>query len=240
VQTIVRSAPIAASNTLALTHEAIASYGLDSTMALVSSATGGLGKSLISAMTLSQAYSTAGSQWLRSSSSTMAMSSSAGSYNTNDRCGRRNSPSGPVARGRLTLHSNDGQYSITLRNPEIDNVRRSAFDRIVRESRNGKLFVYRDANWNVIQTLLYTIVAEKRVTLDSLQTFFLSTLGNEITLIDWLGEEWTGVITTPDEIATEDREGYWTFSFTFEGSKNDAHSGSQFLNLSQEATQVLV
>jgi hypothetical protein len=82
---------------------------------------------------------------------------------------------------------------------------------------------------------LFTVVATKRSTFDQLQQFFLDTLGLEITLSDWFGEEWVGIVTRPDEPFVEDNEGYWTFGFEFEGYKTDKHTGSSFLSLTSTA-----
>lgn len=226
---------------LAFTDEAIASYGLDSTLAFVQSVNGGVGEDIEQELGISQTVSRAGSEWVRSLSSTMTITSSGNGWNGNDKCFRRfGESSGPAASGgTLTLFSQDGLYSVVLRNPEIDNSRRTAFDRVLRETRGGNLIVYRDTDWNVVQTLLFTIVALKRSTLDDLQTFFLNTLGEEITLVDWLGEEWSGVVTRPNETVTEDREGYWTLPFEFEGTKQQGSSGAQNLGLSQEASAIV-
>lgn len=236
-----REAPINASNTLSFTQEAIVSYGFESVLNLTQTVSGGIGYGIEHELGLSHTLSSAGSIWNRSASHTIPFTSSGNGFNGNDKCFRRvGEASGPTQTGDLTLYSKDGLYSVTLRNPEIDNIRRTAFDRVVRETRGGNLIVYRDPNWNVVQTLLFTIVALKRSTLDSLQTFFLNTLGQEIALVDWLGEEWSGVVTRPDETVTEDRDGYWTFAFEFEGTKVDSDGVYQNLNLTHSATAVVV
>ena len=234
--------PASASNTLTLTDEAIASYGLDSTLAFVSTVSGGISHPVEQDLGITQVISRAGSEWVRSATSSMTLSSSANAWSGDDKCFRRlGSSNVPIAAaGDLTLTSLDGAYSIVLRNPETDNSRRTAFDRVLRETRGGDLIVFRDTGWNVVQTLLFTITAIKTTTLSNLQTFFLNTLGKEISLTDWLGEEWTGVVTRPDETFTEDRDGYWTFAFEFEGSKADGSFVYQNLGLTQEVSQTVV
>ena len=229
------------SQNLGLTDEAIASYGLDSTLSLTQSVSGGIGYEVEQDLSLTQAATRGGSEWVRSVTSTLAATSGVLGWNGNDPCFRRfGTDSRPQASGKLSLFSQDGLYSIILRNPEVDNIRRSSYDRVLRETRGGDLIVYRDSSWNTVQTLQFTITATKRSTLSSLQTFFLNTLGQEIILVDWLGEEWSGVVTNPDETYTEDRDGYWTIPFTFEGSKLTGSSTQHNLGLSQSATATVV
>lgn len=241
VSTAVRLVTPAAVTTLALTQQALVSYGLENVLEFVSSSEGGVIREVESLLVLSDAASSAGSLWLRSVNNPMTLTSASGAWSGDDKCGRRYGSPGVIAKsGKLTLTSENGQYSIVLRNPETDNLRRTAFDRIVRETRGGKLIVYRDPSWNVVQTLLFTITAMKRSMITDLQTFFFNTLGQQITLVDWLGEGWVGVVTKPDETFTEDRDGWWTFAFEFEGSKVVGSSASQFLNLTSVSSVVLV
>lgn len=107
--------------------------------------------------------------------------------------------------------------TIYLRNPEIDDRDRIAFNRINRETRGGELNVYTDPAWAKVNNLQYTIVAIKPDKIAALQAFMLKHIGKEIRLQDWTGTSWKGIITTPNEAATEDEEGYWTFAFEFEG-----------------------
>lgn len=229
------------SSTMALTQEAIASYGFESEITFVQEVSGGIGYEIEQDLGIAQVISRSGSEWTRSATSSMVLTSAGNGFDENDKCGRRyGRGGGPTSTGQLTLFSKDGLYSVTLRNPETDNTRRSAFDRVVRETRGGNLIVYRDDSWNTVQTLLFTIVAMKRSMITDLQTFFLNTLGEQIRLVDWLGEEWDGIVTRPDEIFTEDREGYWTFAFEFEGTKSSAKSGAQNLSLTSTATATVV
>lgn len=222
---------------ITFTDEAIASYGFESVLSFTQSVTGGVGQDIEQDLGIIQVVSRGGSIWNRSLSSSMTMTSASNGWNGNDKCFRRvGDASGPSQTGTLTLFSTDGLYSIALRNPETDNRREVAFERVLRETRGGNLIVYRDPLWNVVQTLKFTVVALKRTTLDDLQTFFLNTLGQEIILVDWLGEEWSGVVTRPNEVLTEDRDGYWTLPFEFEGTKLETEGTWQNLNLSQEAS----
>jgi len=115
------------------------------------------------------------------------------------------------------------KMQLRLRSPETDDIDRLGFNRVNRETRGGELGVFSDPNWAQVNTLLFTIVALKPDTLIELQEFMRASLGQEIILQDWTGTFWKGVITTPDESAVEDAEGFWTISFEFEG---EAFEGS--------------
>jgi len=133
---------------------------------------------------------------------------------------------------------------VVLRKPEMDNRDRNAQNRVNRETRGGKMFVYADPNWPKVRTLAVTIIGLTETQVDDLQTFMQSTLGQEIGLTDWEGRLWKGVITNPDEVATQDGRGMWTVTFEFEGEmltveQPEGDDGSQ-LNLTQSVTAVIV
>lgn len=124
---------------------------------------------------------------------------------------------------------------LQLRNPETDDRHRIGYTRINRETRGGELSVFSDPIWPEVHTLLFTLTAlsdgkggcpEK---INNLLTFFQTNLGKEILLHDWEGISWRGIITTPNEVAVEDRDGWWTISFEFEGSQLDGSQGDQSL-----------
>ena len=131
---------------------------------------------------------------------------------------------------RLTFDANMAVESISsgdilvLRNPETDDKDRIGFNRINRETRGGELNVFGDPGWAKVNTLLFTIVALADGTksncpdvIGALLEFFQDNLGQEIYLHDWTGTSWRGVVTTPNETATEDADGWWTIAFEFEG-----------------------
>lgn len=128
---------------------------------------------------------------------------------------------------------------LSLRSPETDDKRRIGFSRVNRETRGGELNVFSDPVWPKVETLLFTIVAitdgkgNCPDTLLDLFSFIQNNLGLEILLHDWEGISWRGVVITPNEVATEDRDGYWTFSFEFEGSPLDGSQGDQNLTITQ-------
>lgn len=228
------------SQSISFTDSGVGSYGLENEITFTDSVVAGVERVVSSQMSLTQTLSSAGSEFSRSTSHTLGLVSAANSYNPS-KCERRvGVRRGPSGEGKLTLRSKTGGHSVVLRNPEVDNIRRVAFDRVIRETRGGELTVYRDTTWNKVQTLQFTIVATKQSTFDSIQQFLLDTLGLEIVLVDWFGEEWVGVVTRPDEQFVEDNEGYWTFGFEFEGYKTDLHTGDGFLNLTSVAEATVV
>jgi len=122
----------------------------------------------------------------------------------------------------FVLESIEDGTQLVLRSPETDDQDRLAFNRINRETRGGELNVFSDPEWGKVNTLLFTITAltdggDCPDIIEQLIQFFLDNLGHEIFLHDWTGISWKGVVTTPDEIAVEDSDGYWTISFEFEG-----------------------
>lgn len=119
---------------------------------------------------------------------------------------------------QMTLASLDGTDDIVLlRNPELDDRDRIGYTRVNRESRGGELQVYRDPSWPLVNTLQATVVGLKRTDVDDLLSFLEDHLGEEISLNDWHGRYWRGVITNPDEPVVEDTKDRWTMSFEFEG-----------------------
>ena len=118
-------------------------------------------------------------------------------------------------RSKLTLASDTD--SVVLRNPETDDRARYAFTRVNRETYGGRLDVFADPIWPTVQSLLFTVVAVKSSWLQELNDFLVDTVGDEITIMDWEGVHWRGVVMNPDESAVEDGEGYWTITMEFEG-----------------------
>jgi len=135
----------------------------------------------------------------------------------------------------------DGTVLI-LRSPETDDGDRLGFNRINRESRGGELNVFSDPNWAEVNTLLFTVTAlpggkgNCPDTIESLLTFMQDNLGKEIYLHDWTGTSWRGVITVPDEAATEDADGWWTVSFEFEGIASEGGVPQSSLSITQTMT----
>lgn len=117
------------------------------------------------------------------------------------------------------IRSLDDGTILTLRNPETDDRRRTAFNRVNRSFFDGTADIFTDDNWVTEDTWIYTLVAVKRADLDSLQTFLQDNLGREVLIKDWRGVTHRVIITNPGEVYTEDAEGYWTIDFEVVGDE---------------------
>jgi len=133
---------------------------------------------------------------------------------------------------------------VVLRAPAMDNRDRNAYTRVSRETRGGKLVVFADPTWPKVRTLAVTITGLKESEVNELQTFLQGTIGQEVGLTDWEGRLWSGVITTPDESATQDSKQQWTVTFQFEGEmlkvEQPAGPDGMAMDLSQSVTAVIV
>ena len=127
----------------------------------------------------------------------------------------------------------DPSSIVQLRNPESDDKRRYAFQRVKRSLYDGTLDLYSTPDWVTEQTQLYTIVATKRATLDTLWTFLLANLGLEVQIKDWFGITWNSIVTNPGEIYTEDGEGVWTLDFEVVGVPFDGEPVYQVITLAE-------
>lgn len=120
--------------------------------------------------------------------------------------------------------------TVELRAPNLDNKERLSFTRINRETRGGRLIVFADPTWPQVNTLALSFSGLSKAEIDSLQTFMVAHLGEEIGLIDWEGHQWIGVITSPTERGVQDGkgcDGRWTIGLEFEGVLlEEAPSGS--------------
>ena len=105
---------------------------------------------------------------------------------------------------------------VILRAPEMDDRDRNAYSRVKGETRGGKIRVYADPIWPKVRTLAVTITGITETEVDELQTFLDTTLGQEIGFTDWKGNLWSGTITNPDEVASQDGRGKWTVSLEIE------------------------
>lgn len=131
------------------------------------------------------------------------------------------------------LQSIDDGTLIELRNPETDDRRRYAFNRVNRNFFDGSPDIFSDSNWAVEQSQIYTIVANKREKLEPVHTFLQDNLGREIIIKDWKGVTWVVIVTNPGDLYAEDGEDYWTLNFDVEGEAFDGEWFIDRLNLEQ-------
>lgn len=106
--------------------------------------------------------------------------------------------------------------SLTLPSAEFNNTLSLNVTRIQRESRGGTLQTKVDSIWPKYDTIHYVIEALSEDQRDDFLTFIDSTLGLEITLLDYNDKSWIGVITNPTTSALLPGCGY-TVEFDFEG-----------------------
>lgn len=109
-----------------------------------------------------------------------------------------------------------GSLTLELRNPEFGNKETIQSKRISRNIRGGDLVVFRDNNWSVTNILDFeiTVLSQDRIT--EFLTFIRLTLGQPITLIDYMGRSWTGIIITPTEEAIQSGREFWKIKFQFQ------------------------
>lgn len=138
---------------------------------------------------------------------------------------------------QFLIQSIDTGQVVQLRNPETDDRRRYAFDRVNRNLFDGTIDLFADPNWAVEQSQVYTIVANKREIIDTLWDFLQDNLGREVLIKDWRGQNWRVIITNPGEVYTEDGEGYWTIDFDVVGVRVDGEFGFDFIELTDELSR---
>lgn len=136
-------------------------------------------------------------------------------------------------KNQFLVQSLDDGTIVQLRNPEMDDRRRYAYDRVNRRFYDNTLDLYADDSWVTQQRQLYTIVATKRDDLDTLWTFLQDNLGREVLVKDWKGQTWIVVILNPGEIYSEDQDGYWTIDFEVEGERWPGEYVVDFLELDE-------
>ena len=119
------------------------------------------------------------------------------------------------------MQSIDDGTIVSLRNPETDDVRRTAFNRVNRSFFDGTADIYTDDGWVTEDSQIYTLTALKRSQVDEIQTFLLDNLGRQVVIKDWRGVSWISIITNTGDVFTEDREGYWTIGFEVVGDAVD-------------------
>lgn len=135
------------------------------------------------------------------------------------------------------LQSIDDGTIIELRNPEMDDRQRYAFNRVNRNFFDGSPDVYSGDGWATEQSQVYTIVANKREKLEPLYAFLQDNIGREIIIKDWKGVTWVVIVTNPGDLYAEDSEDYWTLNFDVQGEAFDGEWFIDRLSLAQEASR---
>jgi len=95
---------------------------------------------------------------------------------------------------------------LTLRGPELGNRERLSPHRINRETRGGTLTVYADPIWPQVKQLEFQFIGLTEIEGQDLLDFVTTSLGKEVKLRDWEGQEWLGVITSTEEPIVRNRD----------------------------------
>lgn len=116
-----------------------------------------------------------------------------------------------------------GTLSITLKVPLFGNTDSIEISRIQRNSRAGDLIIWAHPNWPKTEKLKFNFVNLSNTQAKAFLAFLDATLGQDITLTDHEGNDWTGFIITPESPITQSgREdkvscGGFNCEFEFEG-----------------------
>lgn len=109
-------------------------------------------------------------------------------------------PAAPTLTKSSTVTYTCGINSILINAPEIGDTEEMTFQRIVRESAGGTLTGFRQSSWPKSRVLTYTFKNFGCTqTKEDVQAFLRVSLGLQVTLLDYWGRTWVGVITNPDE-----------------------------------------
>jgi hypothetical protein len=95
-------------------------------------------------------------------------------------------------------------HTLTLRGAEFGNRERMHFQRINRETRGGTLIVFADPIWPKNDHLVMDFVGLTETETNQVRSFIKTTLGKQVTLRDWEGRNWVGVIVSPDNPVVRD------------------------------------
>ncbi len=115
-----------------------------------------------------------------------------------------------------------GSESITLKIPEIGDVDKLDITRVQEQTRGGDLIIYRDPVWSVTETLKMKFINLTRGLSDQFLHFMMDTIGQQITMVDWQGVTWLGIITTPDaqrNCLGDNNCGTYEIEIEFQGNK---------------------
>ena len=110
-----------------------------------------------------------------------------------------------------------GTLVLTLRNPEFGDSRNLEIARINRKTRGGDLVVFRDPMWPKTEVLRFAFDYLTETKAYALDHFLKVSLGQEITLVDYEGRSWTGIIRAPQGSIKQQGRCQYQADFEFEG-----------------------
>jgi len=129
--------------------------------------------------------------------------------------------------------------TVTLRAPNFGNIDRASMDRVNRETRGGNLVIFADPDWPKIQHVSVTFSGLTQAEVIDLQQFIADYLGEEVRITDWEGREWSAVITTPNDPATNDGQDNWNVGFEFEGVLLDGYQPGESTAIQDQVAYIL-
>jgi hypothetical protein len=154
-----------------------------------------------------------------SADDTFVFSESFGSLLSEDTCDYDESQAGPYPADTGLSFRLVGVGSWSVRAPRFQNKDVFSPQRIVNESRGGTLLITSQPEWPKVEVLKMDFsVLQRQEGLD-LQDFLSNNLGQVITLTDWEGRAWTGVVTDTNVPLTEISTDNFAMGFEFEGTK---------------------
>jgi hypothetical protein len=197
-----------AENTITFTQEAQVTHGGGSVVTFTQTAIADLCKPTKSVVTFTQVVDLE-SITTRTASNTVEFRQSA--YHTLTRVGELCNAQGRVV-PELPHYDNvqfaypltSVTHTLTLRGAEFGNRERMHFQRINRETRGGTLIVFADPIWPKNDHLVMDFVGLTETETNQVRSFIKTTLGKQVTLRDWEGRNWVGVIVSPNNPVVRD------------------------------------
>lgn len=116
-----------------------------------------------------------------------------------------------------TISLSFGSTTIVLRNPDFGEGQGFEASRINRKTRAGDILIFRDPSWPKSKILRYTFSHLNETQAHQLIDFVENTLGQEITLVDFEGRTWLGIIRTPATNIIQQARKSFSAEFEFEG-----------------------
>lgn len=108
--------------------------------------------------------------------------------------------------------------TLVLKNPDFGDIDGFEYTSVSRRSRGGDRIIFADAKWSKFDTREFTIKHLKADKTDQLIAFINDTLGQEVGIRDWEGEDWRGIIVAPQTEISETKSGF-TITIRFQGAK---------------------
>lgn len=110
----------------------------------------------------------------------------------------------------------EGNTIFDFKNPTFGNGDSLQFTVIDRTTRGGDRIIYGDPKWAKAQLFDYQIINVKKSVMEEFVAFVNMSLGKNIGITDWFGQQFIGVIVAPESPIQETVSGY-TITLRFQG-----------------------